>query len=108
MTPRAEARAFLAAAFALWLLFFVQAVNSPVLLDDWFQLRYWRDHELGLTALWDYARHNYLHYNPRIGEVFLAIVDGWRAIHLIVTPLVQLAVLPTVFVIAFGRWPRRT
>ncbi|MDB4957374.1 MAG: hypothetical protein JWO36_4943 [Myxococcales bacterium] len=108
MTPRGEHRAFLAAAFALWLVFFVQAVNAPILLDDWFQLRYWRDHELGLTAIWAYARHNYFHYNPRIGEVFLAIVDGCRAIHLMLTPLVQLAVLPAVFVIAFGRWPRRT
>jgi hypothetical protein len=108
MTPRGEHRAFVAAAFGLWLLFFVQAVNSPVLLDDWFQLRYWRDHDFGLTAIWAHAHHNYFHYNPRIGEVVLAIVDGSRAIHLIVTPLVQLAALPTVFVIAFGRWPRRT
>ncbi len=108
MTARGEQTAFVAAACALWLLFFIQAVLSPVLLDDWFQLRYWRDHELGLTAIWDYARHNYFHYNPRIGEVFLAIVDGSRAIHLIVTPLVQLAVLPIVFAIAFGRWPQRT
>ncbi len=105
MTPR---RAFVAAAFGLWLLFVVQAINSPVLLDDWFQLRYWRDHDFGATAIWAYAHHNYFHYNPRIGEVFLAIVDGSRAIHLIVTPLVQLATLPTVFAIAFGRWPRTT
>ena len=108
MTPRRERRAFVAAAVGLWSLFFVQAVNSPVLLDDWFQLRYWRDHDFGLAAIWTYAHHNYFHYNPRIGEVLLAIVDGSRTIHLIVTPLVQLAALPTVFVIAFGRWPRRT
>jgi hypothetical protein len=108
LTPRGEYRAFIAAAFALWLLFFCQAAISPLLLDDWFQLRYWRDHEFGATGLWEYARHNYFHYNPRIGEVLLAIVDGSRPIHLIVTPLVQLAVLPTVFVIAFARWPRPT
>ena len=108
MTPRRERRAFVAAAFGLWLLFFVQAVLSPVLLDDWFQLRFWRDHELGLGALWSYAHHNYFHYNPRIGETFLAIIDGSRAIHVIATPLVQVAALVTVFVIAFGRWPRQT
>ncbi|HEU0030569.1 MAG TPA: DUF6056 family protein [Kofleriaceae bacterium] len=96
------------AVVALWLLFFIQALWSPVLLDDWFQLRYWRDHELGVSSLWAYAHHNYFHYNPRIGEVFLAIVDGSRAIHVIVTPLVQLALPPTVFVIAFGRRPRAT
>jgi Family of unknown function (DUF6056) len=108
MTPRGEHRTFVGAAFGLWSLFFVQALYSPVLLDDWFQLRYWRDHDFGPAAIWAYAHHNYFHYNPRIGEVFLAIIDGSRASHLILTPLVQLAVLPTVFVLAFARWPRRT
>jgi hypothetical protein len=108
MTPRGEHRAFIAAAFALWLLFFVQAVISPILLDDWFQLRYWRDHDFGPTAIWQYGRHNYFRYNPRIGEVLLAIIHGSRAVHLMLTPLVQLAVLPTLFVIAFARWPRPT
>jgi hypothetical protein len=108
MTLRGEHRAFIGAAFGLWLVFFVQAVNSPVLLDDWFQLRYWRDHDFGPTSIWEYARHNYFHYNPRIGEVLLAIIHGSPTVHLIVTPLVQLAVLPIVFVIAFARWPRPT
>ncbi|HEY5924722.1 MAG TPA: DUF6056 family protein [Kofleriaceae bacterium] len=106
MTLRGEHRAFVAAAIALWLLFLVQAVNTPVVLDDWFQLRYWRDHDFGPGSLWAYARHNYFNYNPRLGEVLLAVVDGSRAVHLILTPLVQLAVLPIVFVIALGRWPR--
>jgi hypothetical protein len=108
MTPRAERTAYLTGVCALWLLFFVQATNAAVLLDDWFQVRYWRDHDLGLAAMWAYARHNYFHYNPRIGENFLAIIDGSRTIHLIATPLVQLAALATVFVIALGRWPRPT
>lgn len=108
MTPRRERHVFAGAALALWLLFLVQALLSPVLLDDWFQLRYWRDHEFGASALWTYAQHNYFHYNPRIGEVFLAVVDGSPTIHLIVTPLVQLALVPVVFVIAFGRRPRST
>ena len=108
MTPRRERAWFAAAALGLWLLFFVQAVNAPILLDDWFQLRYWRDHEFGASALWAYGRHNYLHYNPRIGDVLVAIIDSSRVIHLIASPLVQLAALVTTFVIAFGRWPRRT
>lgn len=86
----------------------VQAIHTPFLLDDWFQLRYWRDHDFGLANLWAFARHNYLHYNPRIGEVWLAVVDGSRPIHLILTPLVQLALLLFTFVVAFARWPRRT
>ena len=89
-------------------MFLIQAAESAVLLDDWFQLRYWQNHELGPAAIWSYARHNYFHYNPRIGEVILVIIDGSRAIHLIATPVVQLALLAFVFVIAFGRWPRPT
>jgi hypothetical protein len=107
MTSRAQYRTFVAAALVLWLLFAIQAWQSSLLLDDWFELRYWRDHAFGPTALWQFARFNYFHYNPRIGEVFLALIHGSRAIHLIVTPLVQVALLPTVFVIAFARWPRR-
>jgi hypothetical protein len=108
MTPRGERTACVAALGALWLLFLFQARASAIELDDWFQLRYWRDHALGLASLWAYARHNYLHYNPRLGEVFLAIVDGSRAVHLVATPLVQLAALATTFVLALGRWPRPT
>lgn len=86
----------------------VQSIHTPFLLDDWFQLRYWRDHDFGLVNLWAFARHNYIHYNPRIGEVWLAVVDGSRLIHLIVTPLVQIALLLFTFVVAFARWPSRT
>jgi hypothetical protein len=106
MTNRQERAVFVASCVGLWLVFVVQAVQSPVLLDDWFQLRYWRDHELGPSALWTYAHHNYFHYNPRLGEVLLAIIDGSRAVHLVATPLVQLALVAFVFVIAFARWPR--
>ena len=108
MSSGRERVVFVGAAVGLWLLFVVQAALSPVLLDDWFQLRYWRDHELSLGALWELGRHNYLHYNPRMGDVFLALIDASQIIHIVVTPLVQIAALVATFVIAFGRWPRRS
>jgi len=77
--------------------------NTPILLDDWYQLTYWRHHDFGLAAIWEYGHYNYFHFNPRIGDVFLAIVNGPRAVHLIVTPLMQLAVLPITYVIANNR-----
>ena len=106
MASRGERLAFLGAVLGLALLFFIQAVHAPVLLDDWFELRYWRDHSFGLTAIWQHAHHDYELYNPRIGEVLLAIIDGSRVIQLIVTPVVQLALLAAAFVLAFGRVPR--
>jgi hypothetical protein len=108
MTLRAQRSVFALAAFGLWALFFEQALTSAVILDDWFQIEYWREHELGLGALWLLARHNYFHYNPRVGDLILAVIDGSRAIHLVATPLVQLAIPPLAFAIAFARWPRAT
>jgi hypothetical protein len=108
VSPRNQRAVFIAAAAGIWLVFVAQALLSPVLLDDWFQLRYWRDHDFTVTAIWELGRHNYFHYNPRIGDVLLAIIDGSRLVHVIVSPIVQVAALVTTFVIAFGRWPRRT
>jgi hypothetical protein len=107
MTSRAQSRTFVAAALALWLLFVIQALQSSILLDDWYAVRFWRDHAFGPAALWQLAHFNYFHYNPRIGEIFLALIHGSRAVDVIVTPLVQLALVPLVFAIAFARWPRR-
>lgn len=106
--PRHAPRAFWAAVFGLWLLFFVQAWNTPVLLDDWYQLPYWRHHDFGLQAIWEYGHYNYFHFNPRIGDVFLLVINGPPAAHLILTPLVELGFLFITFAIAFARWPRPT
>ncbi len=106
--PPSQRRLFVLAALGLWLLFFVQAWNTPVLLDDWYQLTYWRHHDFGLSAIWEYGHYNYFHFNPRIGDVLLAIVNGPRIVHLILTPLVEVAVLPITFALVFARWPRPT
>src|SRR5262245_53067684 len=108
MTRRHEHLAFAGGVLVLWLLFLVQAWNAPVLLDDWYQLTWWRHHEFGASAIWQYGHYNYFHFNPRIGDVFLLIINGPRAVHLVVTPLVEIACLWLAFVIAFGRWPRPT
>jgi Family of unknown function (DUF6056) len=105
---RHERLAFLGAILGLYLLFLVQAWNTPTLLDDWYQLPYWRTHDFGVTAIWDQARYNYFNFNPRVGDVFLLIVNGPRVAHLILTPLVELGVLYVTFAIAFSRWPKPT
>lgn len=85
-----------------------QALHAPVLLDDWVQLAWHRHHPFGLSSIAQYWHTNYLHSNPRIGDVFLMLVDGPRAIHLVATPLVQLGLLWLAFAVPFGRWPRAT
>src|SRR5262249_45503508 len=58
--------------------------------------------------IWQYGHYNYFHFNPRIGDVLLLIVNGPRLIHLVLTPLVELALIPLAFAMAFARWPRPT
>ena len=90
----------------MWLFFFVQALHTPTLLDDWYQLPWHRHHPLSVASVWDYAHYKYFNFNPRIGDVLLMLVNGPRWIHLVLTPLVQLAFLPLAFALALGRWPR--
>src|SRR5689334_22144053 len=89
VAPRREAVVFYRAVAVLWLLFVVQAWNTPVLLDDWYQLTWHRNHPFGLASLWEYFHYNYFHFYPRIGDLLLLIVNGPRAIHLVATPLVE-------------------
>lgn len=105
---RNERLVFAGAVVATWALFFVQALHAPVLLDDWYQLTWHRTHSFGLASIWEYAHYNYFHFNPRIGDVLLLIVNGPRVFHLVLTPLVQLAVPVLAFAVAFARWPRAT
>ena len=108
MTVRTERLVFAAAVLAMWAFYFVQAVHTPTLLDDWYQLTWHRHHAFGAASIWEYGHYNYFHFNPRIGDVLLLIVNGPRWIHLLLTPLVQLALVPLAFTVAFGRLPRAT
>jgi Family of unknown function (DUF6056) len=103
---RREQLVFVAATAALWSVFFVQAWQATTLLDDWYQLGWYKGHALDAGLVWRVARYNYFHANPRIGDVFLLLVDGPRGIHLALTPVVQIALLWASFVVAFGRRPR--
>jgi len=108
MTVRNERAICLTVIALMWLFFFVQALHTPTLLDDWYQLTWHRHHPLALSSIWAYAHYNYFNFNPRIGDVLLMLVNGPRWIHLLTTPLVQLSLLPLTFAITFGRWPRLT
>ena len=104
---RAPDRALLLGfAAGLWALFVVLAWLSPVLLDDWYQLAWHKTHAFGLSSIWTYAHYNYFHFNPRLGDTFLLVINGPHIVHLVLSPLVQLGLLWLGFALAFGRWPR--
>ena len=58
MTARTERLAFCAAVAITWLFFFIQALHTPVLLDDWYQLTWHRHHDLSAASVWEYAHYN--------------------------------------------------
>jgi hypothetical protein len=100
--------AFYGLCALLWGLFCFIAFYTPVLLDDWYQVAWHQRHSLTLANLWSYAHYNYFNYNPRLGENFLLLVNGPLAIHVLVTPTVELVLLFAMFALAYGRWPRPT
>jgi hypothetical protein len=102
---RREQLVSVAAIAALWAVLFVQAWQSPTLLDDWFQLGWCKGRAPGFDLIAQVARYDYLHSNPRIGDLFLLLVDGSRGIHLVLTPLVEMLLLWAAFVVTFGRRP---
>jgi hypothetical protein len=106
MNVRVERAICVCTLALMWLFFFVQAMHTPVMLDDWYQLTWHRHHALSLSSIWEYGHYNFFNFNPRIGDVLLMLVNGPSWIHLVFTPLVQLSVLPLAFLITFGRWPR--
>ncbi len=109
MPPSATRRdrlIFVATCAFLWAFFSFICSYSSVLLDDWYQVIYWQRHPFTLGSIWHNAAYNYMHYNPRLGENFLLLVNGPRWIYLVLTPTVELGVLFTMFAFVHRRWPR--
>ena len=99
---------FLATCGAMWSFFAFICSYSPVLLDDWYQVVYWKQHPFTLGSIWHNAVYNYFHYNPRLGENILLIVNGPRWLYLAMTPTMEMLVVFTMFAYVQRRWPRMT
>lgn len=92
----------------VWLYFAVQAANTPIILDDWYQVAFLKKHGLSLSSFWDNALYNYHEHNPRLGENWLLLVNGSWWINTLLTPTVEVGFFFIAFGVAFGRWPRPT
>ena len=92
----------------LWLYLALHAINTPVLLDDWYQVAYLKKHGLTLESFWDNAVYNYNEHNPRLGENWLFVTNGPWWINTLVAPTVSVGFFFISFGVAFGRWPRAT
>lgn len=99
---RRGAFAAIVVALAAWTV--VMCVLEPILFDGWF-IEQWRGHGGGFA---DYVRQNWtgelVWGNPRIGQwATYATYD--RAWHVVITPLLIVALFLLLLVHARGRWP---
>lgn len=97
---------FFAGMIALWAFFAVMATLAPTQLDDWYEVAWHRHHAFTVGNILEFARYNYVNYNPRPGETFLLLVNGPRIVHVLITPIFEVLLLLVVHVLARGRWPR--
>ena len=104
MTERGARFSFAAVLAGLFALFAVCAVWEPIQRDGWFHFAWYRDHDLTVGAVWSFFEGNYLHGNPRLGEVvtFLSYAPG---VHVITTPLCIVGTVIAVAALVLGRWP---
>jgi Family of unknown function (DUF6056) len=78
---------------------------EPVMRDGWGHRASLRDSPLGPRMLYELARDSY-HENPRLGQVLTVIAYSDGPYHVIVTPVLELAMLAMLTAAALGRWPR--
>jgi hypothetical protein len=75
---------------------------EPVVRDSWGHV-WW--HHATDVSLYEFAKDTYLHNNPRIGQVITWLLFSPGPWHVIVTPLVELAMFYGLAVLVLGRWP---
>ena len=91
----------------LWAVLALCCYWQPVVRDTWGHYHWHRTYPMSLDLLWQFAHDNYLHLNPRLGQVLTWLVTVWPW-HPIVTPIVELGMFYALTALALGRWPGRT
>lgn len=89
----------------LWLVLVLCAHWEPVFHDGWSHVGWFRDLAHGLGSFYDFVVECYTRENPRLGQPLTLLSYAPGPYHVIVTPLLELAVLALLTATALGRWP---
>jgi hypothetical protein len=94
----------------LWAVLVLCTHWEPVMRDGWNHLVWLRNHPTDDRGFYDFIWHSYRTQNPRLGQIPTMLTYLRGPYHVIVTPLLELAVLALLTAVALGRWPslRRT
>ena len=110
ITDRRAPLVWLAVIAPAWVVLALCAHWAPIVRDSWGHVRWHRLYGLTAGHLWWYAKGAYLHNNPRLGQVLTLLLFTPGPWHVLVTPVIDLALFVLLTTIALGRWPspRRT
>ena len=99
-------RIWAAVLVPLWAWFALCAHWEPVVFDSWGSFLWHKQVGLGWGPLYDFAKDSYLHWNPRIGELATLLSFAPGPWHVLVTPVMELAMFYLLTAAVLGRWPR--
>lgn len=86
----------------VWLVLVLGTYWEPVVRDSWGHV-WWHD-KTDVTLL-RFAKETYLYNNPRAGQVIAWLLFSPGPWHVIITPLVELALFLLLATLVLGRWP---
>ena len=99
---------WVAIVIPLWAWFALCAHWEPVVFDSWGHFLWHQQVGLSVSHVHAFAVDSYIHWNPRLGELatLLSFTPGpW---HVLVTPVMELAMFYLLTAAVLGRWPRST
>ena len=90
---------------SLWLVMILCTHWEPVVRDGWRNLAWHRTNDVDLESIWRLVRDGWLGSNPRLGQTLTTVLYAPGPLHVILTPLLELALFWIMTAIALGRWP---
>jgi len=90
---------------SLWLTMILCTSWEPVVRDGWRNLAWHRVYDLDLGEIWRLVRDGWLGSNPRLGQALTTVLYAPGPLHVIVTPILELALLWVMTAVVLGRWP---
>ena len=91
----------------MWIVMILCAVWEPVMHDGWGHMLWLRDFYTSIGSLWEFFKDSYWGSNPRLGQTLTLAMYEYPLAHVIVTPIVELALFYVLTALALGRRPGR-
>jgi hypothetical protein len=99
------ARWWIAIVVPMWLVCVWCAHFEPIVRDSWGHLHWYRFFDFTVDNLITYAKGQYVHNNPRLGQVVTLLAFAPGPWHEIVTPIVEVGMFVLLTAHVLGRWP---